>query len=169
MEIFVWAFLGGIVGAVLMDVTETIAARAGITSGVNIALVGRWFLGLMRGQLSHANILNSTPHPSEVKIGWAFHFLVGGGGVALIYPAFFQVTGISIPANHLLGGVFFGLATSLLPWFILLPSFGWGLFGRRGPQSTNALLASTLSHIPYGLGVGAVMAAGLHNTNGITL
>jgi hypothetical protein len=64
------------------------------------------------------------------------------------------------PLRHLLGGVLFGLATSLLPWFVLLPSFGWGLFGRRGPRGSNALLASTLSHIPYGLGVGAVMAFG---------
>jgi hypothetical protein len=161
MEILAWAFLGGIVGAVLMDVTETYAARVGITSGVNIALVGRWFLSLLRGQFSHANILNSTPLSSEVKVGWVFHLLVGGGGVALIYPVFFQITGISLPANHLLGGLLFGMATSLLPWFILLPSFGWGLFGRRGPQGSNALLASTLSHIPYGLGVGAVIAVGM--------
>lgn len=34
MEILAWAFLGGIVGAILMDVTETYAAKAGITSGV---------------------------------------------------------------------------------------------------------------------------------------
>ena len=63
MEILVWAFLGGIVGAVLMDITETYAAKVGITSGVNIALVGRWFLGLLRGQLSHPNILNSKSFP----------------------------------------------------------------------------------------------------------
>lgn len=50
MEILAWTFLGGIVGAVLMDVTETYAAKVGITSGVNIALVGRWFLGMLRGQ-----------------------------------------------------------------------------------------------------------------------
>lgn len=145
-----------------MDVTETYAAKVGITSGVNIALVGRWFLGLLRGQFIHSNILNSPSLPNEVKMGWAFHLLVGGGGVALIYPLFFQAAGLHIPNNHLLGGLLFGLATSLLPWFILLPSFGWGLFGRRGPQGSNALLASTLSHIPYGLGVGAVIAAGLH-------
>ncbi|MDP1635510.1 MAG: hypothetical protein Q8L69_12620, partial [Gallionellaceae bacterium] len=62
--------------------------------------------------------------------------------------------------NHLLGGALFGFATSALPWFILLPSFGWGIFGRRGPQGSNALLASTLSHIPYGLGIGAMIALG---------
>lgn len=161
MEILAWAFLGGVVGAVLMDVTETYAAKVGITSGVNIALVGRWFLSLLRGQFAHANILGSKAFTSEVKAGWAFHFLVGGGGVALMYPFFFHVTGLPFPNNHLLGGLLFGLATSLLPWFVFLPSFGWGVFGRRGPQGSNALLASTLSHIPYGLGVGAVIALGL--------
>lgn len=162
MEILPWAFLGGVVGAVLMDVTETYAAKVGITSGVNVALVGRWFLSLLRGQFAHANILDSKAFTREVKAGWAFHFLVGGGGVALIYPLFFKVTGLPFPNNHLFGGLLFGLATSLLPWFVLLPSFGWGLFGRRGPQGSNALLASTLSHIPYGLGVGAVIVVGLH-------
>lgn len=157
MEIFVWAFLGGIVGAVLMDVTEIYAARIGITSGVNVALVGRWFIGLLRGKFAYANILDSKPCAGEVKAGWAFHFLVGGGGVALIYPLFFQATALPFPHSQLLGGLLFGLSTSLLPWLILLPSFGWGLFGRRGPQGSNALLASTLSHIPYGLGVGAVV------------
>lgn len=162
MEILAWAFLGGIVGAVLMDVTETYAAKVGIASGVNVALVGRWFLSLLRGQFTHANVLDSKPFTHEVKADWAFHFLVGGGGVALIYPLFFQATGLPFPNNHLSGGLLFGLATSSLPWFVLLPSFGWGFFGRRGPQGSNALLASTLSHTPYGLGVGAVIAVGLH-------
>jgi hypothetical protein len=160
MEILVSAFLGGIAGAVLMDITETYAAKIGITSGVNIALVGRWFLSLLHGRFIHSNILDSKPFPLEVKAGWAFHLLIGGGAVALIYPLFFLATGISLPGNALLGGALFGLATSALPWFILLPSFGWGLFGRRGPQGSNALLASTLSHLPYGLGVGAMIALG---------
>jgi hypothetical protein len=47
------------------------------------------------------------------------------------------------------------------PWLLLLPAFGWGWFGRRGPRWSNALLANTVSHIPYGLGVGVVMALGL--------
>ncbi len=162
MEIFAWAFLGGLVGAVLMDITETLAARRGIRSGVSVALVGRWFIGLLRGQFTHANILNSPARPNEIKMGWAFHLVIGGGGVALLYPLFFHAAGFALADNHLLAGMLFGLSTSLLPWLILLPSFGWGLCGCRGPQGSNALLASTLSHIPYGFGVGAVVALGLH-------
>jgi hypothetical protein len=145
-----------------MDITETYAAKAGITSGVNIALVGRWFLSLLHAQFNHANIVDSKPFIHEVKAGWAFHFLVQSSPTDSTNEPFFKATGLPLPNNHLLGGLLFGLATSLLPWFVLLPSFGWGLFGRRGPQGSNALLASTLSHIPYGLGVGAVIAVGLH-------
>lgn len=161
MELLAWSYFGGMLGAVLMDITESRAARLGITSGVSVALVGRWFLGLLRGQFVHSNILDSTPLRGETPAGWAFHFLIGGGGVALLYPLFLQWTGLLPHANHLVGGLLFGLATSLLPWFILLPSFGWGLCGRRGPAGTNALLASTVSHLPYGLGVGATVMAGL--------
>lgn len=161
MNVFVLAFFGGIVGAVLMDITETAAARIGISSGVNVALVGRWFVGLTRGRLAHADIQASAPQPCEARLGWAFHFLVGGGGVALTYPAVLLSLGADPLAHPWLGGLLFGLATSLLPWFVLLPAFGWGRFGRRGPRGANALLASLLSHIPYGLGMGAVMALGI--------
>jgi len=160
MELLVLAYLGGIVGAALMDMTETVAAGFGIRSGVNAALLGRWAGGLPHGRLRHADILKAPARPGEARLGWAVHFLLGGGGVALAYPAFFQLMGALLPANHLLAGVLFGLTTSVLPWFVLLPCFGWGLFGRRGPRGTNALLAATLSHMPYGLGVGAVIAAG---------
>ena len=160
MNSFVLAYAGGLVGAVLMDITETLVARAGLTSGVSIALVGRWALGLLRGQWAHADIARSPARPGEVRMGWAFHLLVGGGGVALLYAVVLQATGWALPAQRLWGGVAFGAATSLLPWLLLLPAFGWGWFGRRGPRGSNALLASTVSHLPYGLGVGVVMALG---------
>jgi len=157
---FVLAYVGGIVGAVFMDITETLAARVGLTSGVNVALVGRWALGLLRGQWAHVDIARSPARSGEVRTGWAFHFLVGGGGVALLYAALVHDAGFKDPTHHLWGGVIFGVATSMLPWLLLLPAFGWGWFGRRGPRGSNALLASAVSHIPYGFGVGIIMALG---------
>ena len=156
MNEWIWAFVGGLVGAVLMDITETIVARQGLASGVSVGLIGRWCLGLAQGRLRHADIRQVPAVAGEVVVGWAFHLLIGGGGVALAYPFFVQL----LPLQALFAGLLFGLATSLLPWLLLLPSFGWGLFGRRGPPGTNALLASTLSHIPYGLGVATVFALG---------
>jgi len=136
------------------------AGRDDDVLGLDVALVGRWFLGLTRGRLAHTDILAAPSLPREAGLGWTFHFLIGGGGVALVYPAVLLAIGMPSPAHPILGGLLFGLLTSLLPWFVLLPAFGWGRFGRRGPPGTNALLASPLSHVPYGLGVGAVMALG---------
>lgn len=161
MNPYLLAFFGGIFGAILMDITESVAARFGLTSGVNVALLGRWAIGLTRGQWSHSDILDSPPLPGEVRMGGVFHLLVGGGGVGLIYGFSISHVGIAQPVQHLWSGLAFGAATSLLPWLVLLPAFGWGWFGRRGPAGSNALLASTVSHIPYGLGVGAVMALGV--------
>lgn len=160
MNSFALAYAGGIVGAVLMDITESIAARAGLTSGVTVAFVGRWALGTLRGQWTHADIARSPSRRGEVRIGWAFHFLVGGGAVALAYPVFLQAVGSTLPAHLLWGAVAFGALTSLLPWLLLLPAFGWSWFGRRGPRGSNAVLASTVSHLSYGLGIGLVMALG---------
>jgi hypothetical protein len=56
MNVFVLAFLGGLAGAVLMDLTEAQAARFGITSGVRADLLGRWVLGLRQGRVGHADI-----------------------------------------------------------------------------------------------------------------
>jgi len=160
MNTFALAFLGGIFGAVLMDIAETAMARVDIRSGVHVALVGRWFLGLTRGRLAHADIQASPTLPREAGLGWAFHFLIGGGGVALIYPAVLLLLDTPSPTHPILSSLLFGLVTSVLPWFVLLPAFGWGWFGRRGPHGANAMLASPLSHIPYGLGVGAAMSLG---------
>jgi hypothetical protein len=160
MHSYLLAYAGGLVGALLMDITETLAARAGLTSGVSVALVGRWALGLLQGRWAHADIRTAPARAGEVRMGWAFHFGVGGGGVALLYAALLQFTGWTGPVQQLWGGVAFGAATSLLPWLLLLPAFGWGWFGRRGPRGSHAVLASLLSHLPYGLGVGTVMALG---------
>lgn len=158
MESIVFAFLGGIAGALLMDATEAFLARFGVTSGVNAALLGRWCLSLLAGRFVHQNALECPPYKREAWVGWAFHLFVGGGGVALLYPLFFAISGLPRTDHGLSGGLVFGLATSLLPWFLLLPSFGWGVFGRRGPAGTNALLASPLSHIPYGIAVGVALS-----------
>jgi hypothetical protein len=45
--------------------------------------------------------------------------------------------GLTLPARTtaelLLLSLVFGVATSLLPWLLMFPSMGFGLFGRRGP------------------------------------
>jgi len=137
MNSFALADADGIVGAVLMDIAEALAAQVGLRSGVSVALVGRWALGLLHGQWAHADIARPPARPGKVWMGWALHFLFGGGGVALLSAAFAHAAGFGVPVHHLWGGVVFGAITSLLLWLALLPAFGWDRFGRRGPQGAS--------------------------------
>ena len=133
--------------ALFHDLALALGARTGLTSGVQVALVGRWAHGLACGQWAHANIALSPARPREVRTGWAFHLLVGGGGVALLYPALLQAVGVTRPVDHLWGGLAFGAITSLLPWLGLGAALAlgaaalWWMPGRNEPAAPVAVAA----------------------------
>lgn len=157
MDFWLIVFIGGLFGSYIMDVTEAFAEKRAIYSSVNAALIGRWFIGLFKGQFYYADIRESKPVNNETQIGIWFHYLIGGGCVALVYPLFISVTGLGTMSSNILPGLLFGLATSVLPWFILLPSFGWGFFGNKAPNNARPVLASLLSHTAYGLAIGIIL------------
>ena len=159
MEIWFVSFIGGFVGSFFMDLTEEKMAKYGISSGVTGAYIGRWIRGLKKGVFVHTNIKNAKPVKNETRIGQVFHFVVGGGVVALLYPLFLEVLGLSISVNHLILATVFGLLTSVLPWFVLMPSFGWGAFGSRAPEGARPIISPVLSHVPYGFGIGLTLVA----------
>jgi hypothetical protein len=110
----------------------------------------------MRGQLVHKNIVKAAPVKHETVVGAITHYLLGSS-LALTYPALYLVFGAPLPANHVLPGLLWGLATTLLPWIIFYPAYGWGFFGVGAPQGTRPVLAPTVSHLSYGLGLGIVL------------
>ncbi len=104
----------------------------------------------------HRDIVKSNPLKNELPAGWVTHYLTGGI-VALTYPVFYLAFNLPMPADHLFPALLWGLATTLLPWFILYPAFGWGFFGIGAPSGTRPLIATTTSHVLYGLGLGIVL------------
>lgn len=159
MEIWLVSFIGGFVGSVFMDFTETRMAKLGMRSGVTGAYIGRWVKGCIKGKFMHENITHAAPEKNEVRIGQAFHFVIGGGVVALFYPFLLHVFEFWAYANHLILAVAFGLVTSVLPWFVLMPAFGWGFLGSKSPDGTRPIISPVLSHITYGLGIGLTLIA----------
>ena len=157
MEFWLIVFIGGLLGSYIMDMTEAFAEKRGIYSSVNAALIGRWFMGFFQGRFCYADIRNAVSIENEKRIGIGFHYIIGGGCVALMYPFFLYAVGLDGTSNHIIPSLLFGLATSVLPWFILLPSFGWGFFGTKAPQNARPVLASLLSHTPYGLAIGITL------------
>jgi hypothetical protein len=104
----------------------------------------------------HKNIIKARPVEHELAVGRMTHYLVGGG-LALTYPALYLVSGVPLPGNHMFPGLLWGLATTLVPWIIFYPAFGWGFFGGRAPEGTRPVLSPTISHLVYGLGLGIVL------------
>ena len=111
---------------------------------------------MLSGHFVHKDIAKSSPLKYELSAGWITHYLTGGI-VALTYPAFYLVFNVPMPADHLIPGLLWGLVTTLLPWFLLYPAFGWGFFGSKAPKGTRPLISTTTSHMLYGLGLGIVL------------
>ncbi len=158
MELWLWAVIGGLAGTVLMDITAIAAEKLKITSGGRCGgpqVIGRLVLGIFDGRFVHKNIIDSSPVKNEASAGWIFHYLTGGI-LALTYPLFYLFLN-NMPQDHLISSVVWGLATTLLPWLILYPGYGWGLFGLRAPRNASPLIATPVAHMLYGLGLGIVL------------
>ena len=104
----------------------------------------------------HQNITKAAAVKHESAIGGITHYLVGGS-LAVTYPALYLLSGAPLPANHVFPGLLWGLATTLLPWVIFYPAFGWGFFGSRAPEGIRPLLSPLLSHLIYGLALAIVL------------
>jgi len=159
MELWLWTVVGGLAGTVLMDLTAIAAEKLNITKGGRCGgpqVIGRWVFGMLKARFVHKNIIDSSPVKNEVLAGWTFHYITGGI-LALTYPLFYLAINQSIPHEHLISSVVWGLATTLLPWFILYPGYGWGIFGLRAPSNASPLIATPVAHMLYGLGLGIVL------------
>ena len=110
----------------------------------------------LRGRFVHEDITKASPVQYESALGRATHYLVGGS-LALSYPALYAISGAPVPGDHVLPGIAWGLATTLLPWIVFYPAFGWGWFGTTAPRGTRPLLSPTVTHLVYGLGLGLVL------------
>ena len=146
-------YLAGLIGSLGMDIISPLASRLGFNTGVTMALIGRWFIGLFKGKFIYGDVRQSTAEKHEVIVGWLFHYLIGGGAVALLFLPVVWFSGTDTLPTAATPWIIFGLITSTLPWLVLMPSYGWGLFGRNGPQGTRPLIASPLNHLGYGIGL----------------
>ena len=156
-EVFLYAYLAGLVGSIFMDVTENYFSKKGISSGVKVNHIGRWFLGMLKGNFKHKDIDTSAVMNHEIKAGMFFHYVLAGGGIAFLYPILLYITGLGLNVNHIMYATVFGFLTNVFPWFWMMPSFGWGIAGLKKPSKSETVVAPTLSHLMYGLGLGLTL------------
>ena len=126
MELWIWAFIGGLAGTFCMDLGARRFANIGVNDALG-GLLGRWVIGFAKFKfVIDGNRELTTPEsPLESRLGTMFHYIIGGGGVALIYPTWFSFSGTTLPENHILPGLIFGISSVALTWFVQYPCFGF--------------------------------------------
>ncbi|WP_254621293.1 DUF2938 domain-containing protein [Stutzerimonas stutzeri] len=139
----------GIGATAVMDLWLMLLNRLGVVT-LNFAFIGRWGGHLLHGQWRHAAIAKSSPIRGELAFGWLLHYATGIAFAALLLALqgnawAFEPT--PLPALAL------GLATVMVPLFVIQPAMGSGFAARRTPTPLKNCLRSLANHGVFGLGL----------------
>jgi len=149
-ETLVFGFCAGVAATVTMDVLASASRRLGLTVGAKGQWVGRWYLGIARGQFVHSNIADAPEQPGEKRAALVGHYVIG------IVLAVFYVVGagwLGLSPDGFLVALGYGFATSVFPWFLVFPALGFGFFGLKGPPELKLFTTSLINHLSYGFGL----------------
>lgn len=133
----------------LMDLWLTLLKALGLPT-LNFALLGRWVGHMPRGRWSHLGIAKSAPVRGELALGWVAHYATGIT-FALLLAALAGPYWLRAPS--LLPALCFGIATVLLPLFVMQPAMGAGVASSRTATPLLNCLKSLANHTVFGLGL----------------
>lgn len=145
-----FGIVAGIAAIVTMDVLGSVAQRVGLIVGAKGQWVGRWYLGILRGQFFHSDIAAVPEIAGEKKAALVGHCVIG-----IVLAVFYLVSTdlLGISANGVLAAIGYGLATCIFPWFLVFPALGFGCFGLKGPRNLRLFVSSLMNHLFYGFGL----------------
>jgi Protein of unknown function (DUF2938) len=144
------AVLIGLGATLLIDLWALFLRRAFSIPSLNYCLLGRWVLYMPDGKIVHESIAATPQMPHECTVGWITHYLIGTA-LALLFVLL--VSGSWLARPTLLPALAFGIATVLVPFFTLQPSFGLGIAASKTPNPNKARLKSLMTHTIFGVGL----------------
>jgi hypothetical protein len=112
--------------------------------------VGRWVGNIPKGKFFHNKIQDTPAVPHELIIGWTVHYLIGIT-FAFILVVVYGISWLDNPT--FLPAIIIGLITSIAPFFIMQPAFGFGIASSKLPNPNLLRLKSLGTHLIYGLGL----------------
>jgi hypothetical protein len=144
------AVLVGLGATLVIDLWALFLRRAFSIPSLNYCLLGRWVLYIPEGKIMHESITTTSRKPHECAVGWITHYLIGTA-FALLFVLLASDSWLAHP--RLLPAVAFGIATTLVPFFTMQPSFGLGVAASKTPNPTRARLKSLMTHTVFGVGL----------------
>ena len=149
-ETILFGFCVGVAATVTMDLLASAARKVGLIVGAKGQWTGRWYLGIARGQLIHSNIAAAPEQPGEKRAALVGHYAIG---IILAILYFVGAHWLGVSPGVFLVALGYGFATSVFPWFLMFPAWGFGLFGLRGPPELKMFRSSLINHLFYGFGL----------------
>ena len=133
----------------LMDVWLLLLRRLGVPTN-DFALIGRWVGHLARGRLVHVSIAQAQPVASERTLGWLTHYVVGiaFAGLLIIVQGNGWLQRPTLPP-----ALAFGVATVVLPLFVMQPAMGSGFAAAKTPAPLRNCMRSLANHTVFGAGL----------------
>ena len=140
----------GIGATIVTDAWAALRRRLLGVPALDYALVGRWIAHMPHGRFTHQSIARSAPRALEAPVGWAVHFLTG---VAFAAGLVLWQGQAWLAAPRLLPALLFGLATVVLPFFVMQPALGAGIAASLTPNPWRSRMHSLVMHAVFGLGL----------------
>jgi hypothetical protein len=144
----------GVLATLSMDAFFVAASRLGgerFTSDLAAPeLVGRWTVGLVRGQYRHQDITQEPAQAGEAAVGMAVHYLTG----IILTQAYLGALSRGRLRPSIVSATAYGIATALLPTLIMYPSWGLGPFALRSDEASRLLRIMLLGHTVFGAAIG---------------
>ncbi len=142
----------GVLATATMDAAMMAAALAGgkgySSERIGPQMNGRWAAGLALCQFRHTDISMEKPVPGELALGMATHYATG----ILLTEAFVITAGRG--RRSFWRGFGYGVATSVCPLFVMFPSMGYGVAGRRSGEAGRMARTMLVGHLAFGAGIG---------------
>ena len=155
MDLIVTGVTAGVLGTLVMDSLNHLFSRTGMLSRIDMAMLGRMSVGWTHGRFRYRHPAEMQQVSNENLYGYIAHYTIGVG-LAIPYVLAWDllVGGPLSPAWTLA----YGVATTVASHFLVFPSMGLGVFGRRSPEGIKSALSSLANHLFYGLGMALAVA-----------
>jgi uncharacterized membrane protein YeaQ/YmgE (transglycosylase-associated protein family) len=157
MDLIVTGVVAGVLGTLAMDSLNHLVARTGMLSKIEVGMIGRMAVGWAHGRFRYRHPSEMKQVANEMLYGYVTHYTIGVGlAVPYVLGWDLLVGGPASPGWALA----YGVATTVASLFLVYPSMGLGVFGRRSPDGIRAPLSSLANHLFYGMGMAVAVALG---------
>ena len=149
LQEFTLVALIGAGATAVLDLWLFMLKRLGVPTS-SFALIGRWVGHWRHGRFAHASIAKAAPVPHELGLGWLTHYAVGVAfaGILVAAGGTEWVRQPSLPM-----AVATGIATVVMPLFVMQPAMGAGFAASRTPTPLKNCLRSLANHAVFGVGL----------------